>query len=94
MDSSESAAANSETPKHAFTLPLIQINMNDCNPDTTIDIQQATIQIVDNKAYIYMKTRNQLITTTTNRLGWLRQQYIRNQTTHHPLELPKHHTNI
>jgi ribonuclease HI len=56
-------------------LPLIQINLNECNPDIDINTTQPTIQITQNKVYLYTNIGIHLITIHKSRLEWLWKQY-------------------
>jgi hypothetical protein len=49
-------------------LPLVQINLNECNPDTDINALVPTIQIAQDKALIFTNNGNHLITIPKNRL--------------------------
>jgi hypothetical protein len=49
-------------------LPLVQINLNECNPDTDIDTTKPSIQIIHDKAFIYTNKGNHLITIPKTRL--------------------------
>jgi hypothetical protein len=69
-------------------LPLIQINLNECNPDIYINILEPTIQIIQDKALIFTNKGNHLITISTNRLEWLWNQYNTNSNAHHQLDPP------
>jgi hypothetical protein len=70
-------------------LPLVQINLNECNPDTDINIMEPTIQIIQDKALIFTNKGNHLITISKNRLEWLWNQYTTNSNTHHQLDPPR-----
>jgi hypothetical protein len=59
-------------------LPLIQINLNECNPDSDIKTTQPTIQIIQEKAHIFTNNGNHLITIPKDRLEWLWKQYNTN----------------
>jgi hypothetical protein len=52
----------------ALQLPLVQINLNECNPDTDINTIEPTIQIIQDKALIFTNKGNHLITIPKNRL--------------------------
>jgi hypothetical protein len=52
-------------------LPLVQINLKECNPDTNINTTKPTIQIVQDKALIFTNKENHLITILKLRLEWL-----------------------
>jgi hypothetical protein len=52
-------------------LPLVQINLNECNPDTDIDTTKPSIQIIQDKAFICTNKGNHLITISKSRLEWL-----------------------
>jgi hypothetical protein len=52
-------------------LPLIQINLNECNPDSDIITTQPTIQIIQEKTHIFTNNGNHLITIPKDRLEWL-----------------------
>jgi hypothetical protein len=69
-------------------LPLVQINLNECNPDTDKNLLKPTIQIIHDKALIFTNKRNHLITISKNRLEWLRKQYTTNSNAHHHLDPP------
>jgi hypothetical protein len=58
-----------------LNLPLIQINLHECNPDKDINTTQPTIQIIGNKAHLFTDTGNLLITIPKTRLEWLWKQY-------------------
>jgi hypothetical protein len=64
-------------------LPLVQINLNECNPDTDINTLEPTIQTIQDKALIFTNKGNHLITISKNRLEWLWNQYTTNSNTHH-----------
>ena len=49
-------------------LPLVQIHLNECNPDTNINTVEPTIQIIHDKAYIFTNKENHLIKIPKNRL--------------------------
>jgi hypothetical protein len=59
----------------SLNLPLIQINLHECNLDTNIKTTQPTIQIIQDKACIFIDTGNLLITIPKTRLEWLWKQY-------------------
>jgi hypothetical protein len=69
-------------------LPLVQINLNECNPDTVINTTEPTIQIIQDKAHIFTNKGNHLITIPKNRLIWLWNQYTANSNTHQQLDPP------
>jgi hypothetical protein len=69
-------------------LPLVQINLNECNPDTDKNLLKPTIQIIHDKALIFTNKRNHLITISKNRLEWLWKQYTTNSNAHHHLDPP------
>jgi hypothetical protein len=49
-------------------LPLVQINLNECNPDTDINTLVPTIQITQDNALIFTNNGNYLIIIPKNRL--------------------------
>jgi hypothetical protein len=69
-------------------LPLVQINLNECNPDTNINILEPTIQIIQDEALIFTNKGNHLITISKNRLDWLWKQYTTNSNIHQQLDPP------
>jgi hypothetical protein len=69
-------------------LPLIQINLNECNLDTNMNTTEPTIQIIQDKALIFTNKGNHLITISKNRLEWLWNQYTTNSNTHQQLDPP------
>jgi hypothetical protein len=69
-------------------LPLVQINLNECNPDTNINILEPTIQIIQDEALIFTNKGNHLITISKNRLEWLWKQYTTNSNIHQQLDPP------
>jgi hypothetical protein len=69
-------------------LPLVQIHLNECNPDTDINTIEPTIQIIHDKPLIFTNNRNHLITILKNRLEWLWNQYNTYSNAHHQLDLP------
>jgi hypothetical protein len=72
-----------------LNLPLIQINLNECNPNKDIKTTQSTIQIIYDKAHIFIDTKNLLITISKTRLEWLWKQYNINLDTQHHLDPPR-----
>jgi hypothetical protein len=72
-----------------LNLPLIQINLNECNPDKDIKTIQPTIQIINDEAYIFTELGNLLITIPKTRLEWLWKQYNTNLDTQHQLDPPR-----
>jgi hypothetical protein len=70
-------------------LPLIQINLNECNPDSDIKTTQSTIQIIQEKAHIFINNGNHLITISKDRLEWLWKQYNINLNPQHPIDPPR-----
>jgi hypothetical protein len=64
-------------------LSLVQIHLNECNPDKDISIAEPTIQIIQDKAHIFTNKGNQLITIPQKRLEWLWNQYNTNSNAHH-----------
>jgi hypothetical protein len=70
-------------------LPLVQINLNECNPNTNIDTTKPSIQIVQDKAFIYTNKGNHLITIPKSRLEWLWNQYTTNSIILQQLDPPK-----
>jgi hypothetical protein len=70
-------------------LHLIQINLNECNPDSYIITTQPTIQIIQEKAHIFTNNGNHLITIPKNRLEWLWKQYITNLNSQHHIDPPR-----
>jgi hypothetical protein len=73
----------------SLQLPLVQINLYECNPDTDIDTPKPTIQIIQDKALIFTNKGNHLITIPKNRLEWLWNQYNTNSNTHQQLDPPR-----
>jgi hypothetical protein len=73
----------------ALNLPLIQINLHECNPDKDIKTTQPTIQIIQDEAHIFTDIGNLLITIPKTRLEWLWKQYNTNLDTQHQLDPPK-----
>jgi hypothetical protein len=69
-------------------LTLVQINLNEYNPDTDINALVPTIQIAQDKALIFTNNGNHLITIPKNRLEWLWKQYTTYSNTHHHLDPP------
>jgi hypothetical protein len=69
-------------------LLLVQINLNECNPDTDINTIEPTIQIIQDKAFIFTHKRNHLITISNDRLKWLWNQYNTNSSAHQQLDPP------
>jgi CRISPR/Cas system Type II protein with McrA/HNH and RuvC-like nuclease domain len=69
-------------------LPLVQIYLKECNPDTDINTIKPTIQIIQDKALIFTNKGNHLITISKLRLEWLWNQYNTNSNLHHQLDLP------
>jgi hypothetical protein len=69
-------------------LPLVQIQLNECNPNTDINTVEPTIQIIQDKALIFTNKGNHLITIPKNRLEWLWNQYNTNSNAHHQLDPP------
>ena len=69
-------------------LPLIQINLNKCNPDIDINTIEPTIQTIQDKASIFTHKGNHLITISKDRLKWLWNQYNANSSTHQQLDPP------
>jgi hypothetical protein len=49
-------------------LPLVQINLNECNPDIDIHTYDPTIQIIQDKALIFTNKGIHLITIPKKRL--------------------------
>jgi hypothetical protein len=72
-----------------LNLPLIQINLHECNPDIDIKTTQPTIQIISDEAHIFTDTGNLLITIPKMRLEWLWKQYSINHDTQHQLDPPR-----
>jgi hypothetical protein len=70
-------------------LPLIQINLNECNPDKNIKTTQPIIQVINDEAYIFTELGNLLITIPKTRLEWLWKQYNTNLDTQHQLDPPR-----
>jgi ribonuclease HI len=70
-------------------LPLVQINLNECNPDTDIDTAKPSIQIIQDKAFIYTNKGNHLITIPKTRLEWLWNHYTTNSTITQQLDPPR-----
>jgi hypothetical protein len=71
-----------------LNLPLIQINLHECNPDKDIKTTQPTIQIIQEEAHIFTDIGNLLITIPKTRLEWLWKQYNANLDTQHQLDPP------
>ena len=69
-------------------LPLVQIHLNECNPDIDINTTKPTIQIIHDKSHIFTNNGNHLITISNDRLEWLWNQYNINSNTHHQLDPP------
>jgi hypothetical protein len=69
-------------------LPLVQINLNECNLDTNKNTLEPTIQIIQDKALIFTNKEDHLITISKNRLEWLWNQYTTNSNAHHQLDPP------
>jgi hypothetical protein len=69
-------------------LPLVQINLNECNPDTDIHTYDPTIQIIQDKTLIFTNKGIHLITIPKKRLEWLWNQYTTNSNTHQHLDPP------
>ena len=69
-------------------LPLVQMYIKECNPDSSINIAKPTIQIQHDKALIFTNKGNHLITILKNRLEWLWHQYNTNSSMHHQLDPP------
>jgi hypothetical protein len=69
-------------------LPLVQIQLTECNPDTDINTVVPTIQIIQDKALIFTNIGNHLITIPKQRLEWLWHQYNTNLNTQHQLDPP------
>jgi hypothetical protein len=72
----------------SLQLPLVQIHLNECNPDTDINTEEPTIQIIHDKAHIFTNKGNHLITIPKIRLEWLWNQYNTNSNAHHQLDPP------
>ena len=70
-------------------LPLVQINLNECNPNIDINAIKPTIQIIQDKALIYTNKGNHLITIPKARLEWLWNQYTTNSSTTQQLDPPR-----
>jgi hypothetical protein len=73
----------------SLNLPLIQINLNECNPDKDINTKESTIQIIGDEAHIFTDIGNLLITIPKTRLEWLWNQYNSNLDTQHQLDPPR-----
>jgi hypothetical protein len=69
-------------------LPLVQIHLNECNPNTDTNTTEPTIQIIHDKALIFSNNINHLITVPKVRVEWLWNQYNTNSNTHHQLDPP------
>jgi ribonuclease HI len=67
---------------------LVQIHLNECNPDSDINTTEPTIQIIHDKALIFTNKGNHLITIPKNRLEWLWNQYNTHSNEHHQLDPP------
>jgi hypothetical protein len=63
-------------------LPLVQIHLNECNPDSDINIVEPTIQIIQDEALIFTNKGYHLITIPKYRLEWLWNQYNANSNKH------------
>jgi hypothetical protein len=72
-----------------LNLPLIQINLHECNPDRDIKTTQPTIQIICDEAHIFTNIGNLLITIPKTRLEWLWKQYNINLEIQHQLDPPR-----
>jgi hypothetical protein len=72
-----------------LNLPLIQINLHECNPDKDIKSTQSTIQIISDEAHIFTDIENLLVTISKTRLEWLWKQYNTNLEIQHHLDPPK-----
>jgi hypothetical protein len=72
-----------------LNLPLIQINLHECDPDKDIKTTQPTIQFIGDKAHIFTDIGNLLITIPKTRLEWLWKQYNINLEIQHQLDPPK-----
>jgi hypothetical protein len=72
-----------------LNLPLIQINLHECNPDKDIKTTQPTIQIICDEAHIFTDIGNLLITFPKTRLEWLWKQYSTNLEIQHQLDPPR-----
>jgi hypothetical protein len=70
-------------------LPLVQIHLNECIPNTDINTTEPTIQIIQDKALMFTNKGNLLITITKTRLEWLWNQYNINYNSHHQLDPPR-----
>jgi hypothetical protein len=70
-------------------LPLVQIHLNECNPDADINTTEPTIQIIHNKALIFTNNGNHLITIPKDRLEWLWYQYNSNSNIQHQIDPPR-----
>ena len=70
-------------------LPLVQIHLNECNPDIDINTTEPTIQIIHDKALIFTNNGNHLITIPKDRLEWLWNQYNTNSNIHYQLDPPQ-----
>jgi hypothetical protein len=69
--------------------PLIQINLAECNLEIDINTIQPTLQIIHNKAHLFTKNGNLLITITKTRLEWLWKQYNINSNIQHHIDPPR-----
>jgi hypothetical protein len=69
-------------------LPLVQINLNECNPDIDINTNDPTIQIIQDKALIFTNKGIHLISIPKRRLEWLWNQYTTNSNNHQQLDPP------
>jgi hypothetical protein len=72
-----------------LNLPLIQINLTECNRETDINTTQPTTQIIQNKAHLFIDNGNLLITITIIRLEWLWKQYNINSNIQHHIDPPR-----
>jgi hypothetical protein len=75
---SQIQSKNTRYAHKPLDLPLIQINLHECNPDKDIKTTLPTIQIIQNEAHIFTDIGNLLITISKTRLEWLWKQYNTN----------------
>jgi hypothetical protein len=67
-------------------LPLVQIQLYESNPDTDIQTDYPTIQIIKEEAHIYSQEGNSVIIISKKRLEWLWKQYNKHIQQTYPLE--------
>ena len=69
-------------------IPLCQINIHECNPDSDIACTQPTIQSQHGTSHIYDEDGRHIITIPEQRLQWLWEQYQNALPQSHNLEPP------